>query len=99
MGKVYDILLGTDFDLLIQGGDFATGESTRQHQQCLLIAESGQYKQNPTMGVGTFSFTNDDETLENLKKAIQKNFEADGMSIEQLKVNTKGDIDVTATYQ
>jgi len=98
MAEKFDIVLDTDFDLLVKDGDFAIAESTRQHQQCLIIAEPGYYKQNPAMGAAAYSFTNDDETLENLKKAIQKTFEADGMSIEHIKVNTQGDIDVVATY-
>jgi len=98
MADVFDIKLDPDFDLLTENGDFAVMESTRQHQQCLIIAEPGDYKQNPTMGAGAYTFTNDDETLENLKKSIQKTFEQDGMVISHLKINTKGDIDCVANY-
>lgn len=98
MAEVFDINLDANFDIGIDNGDFVIKESTRQHQQCLLIAEPGDYKQNPGMGVGAYSFTNDDETIENLKKAIQKTFEEDGMSISRLKISTQGDIDVTANY-
>lgn len=98
MAKIFDIALDSEFDLLIEGGDFVAVESTRQHQQCLLLAEPGEYKHNPVMGVGAYSYLNDDETLEDFKKAIQKTFEADGMGIEHLVVNANGNIDVTATY-
>jgi hypothetical protein len=98
MAEVFDILLEPDFDLMISDGDFVVGESTKQHQLCLLTAEPGNYKQSPTLGVGAFSFINDDETLQNLKAAIQKTFEADGMIIDHLSITADGNIDVEANY-
>ena len=92
-----DILLATNFDLLFSGGDFVTGESTRQHQQILLIVEKGELKEFPTQGVGTQSWLLDD-TAGDYNAEVKREFERDGMKV--LKV--KGDItnlEIEAVYE
>lgn len=98
MAEIFDLKLKDDFDILIQDGDFVIGESTRQHQQCILIAEPGNYLQTPTIGAGVYSHINNDEAKEIIKKEIQKSFEADGMTISKLEMKASGEIDVIATY-
>lgn len=98
MADVFDITLDADFDLMIKDGDFVNAESTKQHQECLLIAGPGDYEQNPLLGAAVFTFINDDEPVENIKKAIQKTFEADGMKISHLSINGSKNIDITASY-
>ncbi len=98
MVEVFDIVLQDDFDLAVNNGDFETGESTLRHHQCLLLAEPGNLKMTPAMGVGVRSFMNDDTEAEELKKAIQMNFEADGMTIQKLEVTGRDNINIEATY-
>ena len=94
-----DILLSPDFDLLIQNGDFVIGESSVQNQQLILVLEPGSLKSNPSVGVGLGSYINDDQSYEALKKAIQQQFEADGMTISSLKVDSKNNIEIKAQYK
>lgn len=93
-----DILVGTDFDLLIKGGDFVVGDSNTQHQQALLLSEKGEFKQFPTTGVGLKRFINDDQDGDDLQAEIQSELEADGATIDELKVKALDDITINAHY-
>lgn len=97
MAEKFDILLDTEFDIAT-GGDFLLTESTRQHQQCLLLSAKGDYKHAPAAGINAIAYTNDDETTESLKKAIQAGFENDGMKISHLAISNNN-IDVVASYE
>jgi hypothetical protein len=91
-----DILLATNFDLLFASGDFAFGESTRQHQQILLIVEKGELKEFPTNGVGTHSWLNDD-TAGDYNAEVKKEFERDGMKVLKVK-GTLPLLEIEAVY-
>lgn len=93
----FDILLGDTFDLAFSAGDFVTGESTRQHQQLLILVEKGELKEFPTRGVGIATWLNDDVTG-NLNGRIKREFELDGMKV--LKVAGIGEkFNVEAIYE
>lgn len=97
MAEVFDILLNTEFDCTINAGDFATGESTLQHQKCLLVASPGNYLQNPAVGVDLYGNINNDEAVEAIRKTINQQFEADGMTVVSLTLNGR-EVDVKANY-
>lgn len=94
-----DLLLTDEFDLKIENGDFVADISDVQHQQLLLITEPGSLKAHPSVGVGIGSFVNDDQSPEVLKKKIQQQFEADGMTIEKLIIGSLDDITIKAAYK
>jgi hypothetical protein len=78
-----DIKLTADFDLEIVNGDFVAFESTYQHQQCLLLAEKGSFKQYPETGVGAASYLKD-ENPDDLLREIRQEFTNDGMTVKRL---------------
>ncbi len=80
-----DLLLDGNFDLQIVGGDLVIGESTRQHQQCILLLEKGENRQFPTLGVGINNWILDNFEQGNLVAEIKRNFEADGMTVLAVK--------------
>lgn len=92
-----DILLDENGDLAEENGDFKFGESTHQHQRCILLAQKGEYKASPGVGVGIGDYLNDDDLAE-LGAEIQKQFELDGMKIKKLDVYENGRVDVDAEY-
>lgn len=49
---IQDILLDSDFDLLIVNGDFAIGDGIDQEIALLINTWVGHWKQNPLLGVG-----------------------------------------------
>lgn len=85
-----DILLNKSTnDLVIQNGDLVIGESTRQHQQLLLLFEKGDLIEFPTHGVGTRSWINDDVSFADLKAEIKREFERDGMRVTKIAVSSQ----------
>ncbi len=80
-----DFLLDESFDLAFAGGDLVTGESTRQHQQLLVLIEKGELREFPTRGVGAASWLNDDVQFGDFNGAVKREFEADGMTVLLLK--------------
>jgi GH35 family endo-1,4-beta-xylanase len=100
MAKVFDIALDTDGELLFKDGDYAIEESTEQHMEALIIAEKGEYKATPLVGVGIKTFLNDDIVYsDDLKRAISEELETDGMTIEDLNINDIDNIKITAEYE
>jgi len=81
--KVFDILL-EGFDLFIRNGDFVIGESTRQHQAILLVANQGELRQYPDRGVGLNGYLLDEMDLGELKQNISRQFELDGMRVNSI---------------
>lgn len=88
-----DILLN-DYVPMVKKGDLVIGESTRQHQLLLLVTEPGELRRFPTRGVGINNYLSDEDNGQ-LRLAIKKEYEADGMKVSQIraigsKVNVEG---------
>jgi hypothetical protein len=90
-----DLLL-TD-EIQIKNGDFAIGESDKQHTQHILIANKGEYKNNPALGVGIEKMLSTEEPMEFLIDA-KKNLEYDGMKVKNIAFTEKETILVDAKY-
>ena len=99
-----DILFGIDEnetdidDLKIVDGDFVIGESTLQHQRHLLLAEKGDYKQDPTIGVGIGSFLLDDD-VEGMLREVNIEFLRDGMNVTKVGMTKDGKLEIDADYE
>lgn len=92
-----DFLDDADGDLMIRDGHFVIGESTEQHKKDLLIAQKGDYRQHPFVGVGIGDYLEDDE-LADIGQEIQKQFEMDGMKVKKVEVFEDGKINIEAKY-
>jgi hypothetical protein len=92
-----DIGLDEDEDLAIVSGDFTVVESTAQHQRQLILNNKGDFKQNPTIGVGVLSYL-DDENYEQLIRAISIEFSRDGMDVKRVGLGKDGIIKSEAYY-
>ena len=71
---------------------------TLQHQQDILLAKKGDYRQFPDIGVDLQSCVEDDANGD-LAFEIRKEFEKDGMTISRLKVFENGEADIKAEYK
>lgn len=92
-----DILLTKDFDLQIVNGDFVVAESTYQHQACLLMAEKGEYKQYPTIGVASKRYL-ESERPDNYAREIRQEFSADGMQVNSINIAENLELTIDAKY-
>lgn len=93
-----DLLLDENGDLSIKNGDFEIGFSDNQHQEHILIANKGEYKEFPELGVGIAAMLGDDDYTDMLIE-IKKNLEYDGMKIKNVKFDENGNLDIDGYYK
>lgn len=79
-----DVKLNSVNGIEFEGGDFATGESTRQHQQLLILSNKGDWKQRPTVGIGIYSFYKEDN-IGGFLAEVKQELEKDGMRVKDIK--------------
>lgn len=91
-----DILFQENGDLLFVNGDIQYGESTRQHQRDILLAQPGDYKHAPDATVGMKSYLKDDSKDE-LLSAILVKFRKDGMNVELIDL-VGNELKIKASY-
>lgn len=93
-----ELLLDENGDLSIKNGDFVTGFSDNQHQEHILIATKGEYKEFPELGVGIAQMLSDDDWTSVLIEA-KKNLEYDGMKINNVKFEENGNLTIDGYYK
>lgn len=93
-----DVLLDQDNDLRIENGDLVIGDGTLQHQNHIILAEKGEYKESPEIGVGIRTELNNENPRELLTK-VRRNFEYDGMEVNTLTISKNGNIVIDAAYK
>lgn len=87
-----------DGDLLFENGDLVIHDSTLQHQEDILVASKGDYREFPDIGVDIQNWLEDDNSGD-LPNAIRQEFEKDGMIIKRLQVLEDGTSDIQASYE
>lgn len=80
-----DILLSSQSDLAIAAGDFELGDCLKQSQSLLLLTCKGEWKQNPTAGVGVGSYLETAST-DALSREIREQFSRDGMQVDSVLI-------------
>ena len=95
--EMIDYMRDDSGDLLISNGDFVRGECTIKHQEDLLLSDKGDYKENPTICVGAFSYI-DDENFQGLIRAMSIEYARDGMQVNKVRLLPNGKIQSDASY-
>lgn len=80
--------------LIISG--ITVGDTLYQNQYMILTAQKGEFKENPTLGVGINDLANDDD-LNEWKKSIREEFTKDGLKINKLILTSSG-MEIKADY-
>ena len=105
--KSTGILLGDDGDLLVQvvrdasgkiTSGLVIGDVTGQNQNTILIAEKGEIKNAPMLGVGIASYL-DDESPSELLREVRINLRADGQKISKCGFNEEGKLVIVGGYE
>lgn len=74
-----DISIDDNFDLIIENGDFVTGQSDQQHVNCIFMAHPGEYKQFPLVGFGASKYLKKStETKQKFMRNLTMQLELDG---------------------
>ncbi len=93
-----DLILNDNGDLKIEDGDFVVGHSDEQHQQHILLANKGEYKAIPEIGVGIVQMLNDEQYTDILIEA-KRNLEYDGMKIRNIAYKEDGKLNIDGKYK
>jgi hypothetical protein len=91
------ITIRKNTDGLIQQG-LVIGKITYQNQELILLAEKGEVKAAPTKGVGIMSYL-DDEVPDNLLRAIRTELATEGMKVDKVAFDAKGNLEIDAEYK
>ena len=93
-----DILTDSGGDIEISNGDFICGFSDLQHQEHLLVAQKGDIKEKPGVGVGIENFINGSD-MDGFLSEVKSEFIKDGMTVNKLDFNeATGDLNYDANY-
>lgn len=90
------ILLGADYEALIDSEGLCLGEITPQCQAIIIQCHKGEIKENPALGVGISDMLLDHDPLY-WRGRIREALELDGQSVEEVKITTQG-ISIRAFY-
>jgi len=86
------------FDSGLVISDFMIGDVTRQNQQVILLAEKGEIKESPKLGVGIASFLDDDNPSDLLRE-IRENLCEDGQVVRNCSFDINGKLIIDASYE
>ncbi|MFT4223315.1 hypothetical protein [Dysgonomonas sp.] len=105
--KSTGILLNEEGDLLIEIQRDAKGQIVRglvlgdvtsQNQDTILLAEKGEIKNAPLLGVGIASYL-DDETPSDLLREVRINLRMDGQKIRSCGFDNNGKLIIQGGYE
>lgn len=83
-------------DKIIQG--FVIGDTLRQNQAFILMAQQGEIKFRPDMGVGISNLLLGEDYLE-YRHRIREHFEKDGLTVSNLQLYKDKPIIIAADYE
>jgi hypothetical protein len=86
-----------DLNGLISSG-LVIGDVTQQNQKIILLAEKGEIKEAPKLGVGIASFI-DDDSPSDLLREIRENLREDGQTVNSCSFNATGKLVIDSKYE
>jgi hypothetical protein len=94
MAEFKDIITDENGDLIILNGDFKVNESDSQHVEHIVIADKGQFRQFPLIGVGIKKTINGSVNPQRVKQQIKLQLESDGFNVRQIEVNPNDPLNI-----
>lgn len=89
-----DLITDADGDLVFVNGDVKIDESDTQHVEHILIADKGQFRQFPLIGVGISRYYNGSVNKQALKQSVKLQLESDGYNVRQIVVETNENLKI-----
>ena len=83
-----DLLIDTNYDLIVLNGDLSFGESTRQEIDLICATNKRDWGQDPSIGLGFVNYINAPDTgnSRDLQVELRKQLGADGLTNIQITV-------------
>lgn len=78
------LILDKKNELIIQNGTLALGETRDQNASLIVLAEKGEFKEHPQLGVGISQFLKSVNRENELLRAIRVQLALDGMKPQSL---------------
>lgn len=94
--QAQDILLDVNFDLLIEGGDFAVGSSDEQSAALMVITAPGHWKQYPFFGFNVALYKGSVGSTQIMKTNLTEQAQSDNCVIDSFEVQNGNIIDFTS---
>ncbi|RYF09884.1 MAG: hypothetical protein EOO42_23355 [Flavobacteriales bacterium] len=94
-----DLLLDENYDIAIDGGDFIAADAEEQHQQLILVASKGSFRESPLTGVNIGRYVKarfTQKQIDALKQQIRLQFQYDGYNQSFVQINSFEDIQINA---
>ena len=73
-------------ELKIENGDFCVEDSHAQHEELILLAQKGNFRESPDLGVGIADYLNA-EDFGGLSVQLKREMKKDGIQVRKLEVN------------
>lgn len=83
------LLLGQDYQPIIEHGGLALGETSPQNQALILQLHPGELKENPAVGCGISDMLLDHDLI-SWRQTIREQLELDGQSVQAVKITPTG---------
>ena len=87
MATYKDLIVDETGDLIIVNGDVKIDESDTQHVDHIVVADKGQFRQFPLIGVGILRMVNGSPNPQELKQQIKLQLESDGYNVRQITID------------
>lgn len=81
------LILDKDNELVIKDGTLAIGETREQNAQLIILAEKGEFKEHPQLGVGISQFLKSTGREKELLRAIRVQLALDGIRPRTIDYN------------
>lgn len=92
-----DIILNDNYDIDFTNGDLTVGRSDSQQAALLLHSSPGEWKENPTHGVGIARYIEHHDNGQ-LARRIHSELSADGMRVNSINIQ-QSTINIDACYE
>lgn len=94
-----DLLIHTSTgDIQIENNDLIIGISNLQHQEHLLITDTGSLIEDESVGIGLESYINS-EDIPGMLNRITEEYIKDGIEFEKIQIDEQGNIIPNGNYK
>ena len=87
-----------DYDLQVRNGDLTVDFSDDQHLDHIVLANKGDFKEHPLLGVGIRSFLKDEDVYGEMTQEINRQLESDGAEVESVTFDGVSKVNIDASY-
>lgn len=78
-------------DLSVKGGSLGFGDTLAQNEFAILMAQKGEFKLDPLLGVGIANMVGDNDVSQ-WKRRIRDAFREDGLALSDIEITESGSI-------